>query len=103
MANLHQCSICGNVDFWSDSWTSFTNILIEDYDSRLSIRTCSDECEKKRKSRVDAGKVVLPKVGMRGFMAKLIRKNKGYGRQPDQQELGRIFQERREQAEEPKV
>lgn len=91
MPNLHKCSICGKVDFWAESWSNYSSILIDDYDSRLSIRTCSKTCEKESKARISDGRIVLPEVGQRAGIVKLTRLHKGYERQPEQEELLREY------------
>jgi hypothetical protein len=42
---LHKCSICGKIDWWSDSWVWYGSL--SDYDEGKIIKLCSADCKEK--------------------------------------------------------
>ena len=77
-AQRFRCDQCGIVGEWSDSWSWFGSIALSEEAPSLIIHTCSTDCTKAMKVKMDAGIVQQPIAKLRGYNCKIVGKRVGY-------------------------
>ncbi len=84
---LWQCSMCDKVGLWGPEWTAFSSLLIDDECPRNRVVACSKTCEEKAELGHNLGTIMLPKIKLIGYSARVVRGPVGYKPQPSQLEL----------------
>lgn len=74
-----KCDICGEVNYWGDSWRTYCSIADLDALPQEDIPTlCSDECQKMFETRLKSGDIRMPKVSNRGYTFSVKGEKRGY-------------------------
>jgi len=74
----YKCDVCGKVDFWSESWSSYGSPLIAEERPQDILTACAPACHNTMMARIESGQYKLPELKLCGFEVRLAKKRSGY-------------------------
>ncbi|MCP4764474.1 MAG: hypothetical protein GY870_22050 [archaeon] len=63
----HTCTICGNINTWSKSWSTYGSILHEEIAPEDIIKVCSEKCKDELDLKLKTKEIQMTKILPRGY------------------------------------
>ena len=74
----YKCDICGKIDFWGSSWSSYGSLFHQETCPGDMPCSCSEDCFVEMKLKIKLGQMQLPVLRLNGYHHDVSKKRKGY-------------------------
>ncbi|KKL63353.1 hypothetical protein LCGC14_2175900 [marine sediment metagenome] len=74
----HTCLICDKTEEWGLTWSHYGSLGLLEYDPKMMLKVCSDECKEMLTEMIKEGSIEPPKLNTRGGVSRLVHAGKGY-------------------------